>query len=120
MHDDEYWLLRPRAYILSYRPDERITPYLDAARFGIAILVWMFDLRADLISSLVERWFLKNHTFHLPYGECTITLEDVTMKLRLPVDGDAVTRPSKVAEPSALYYSYLDVRLVMGKLDLPF
>ncbi|MBA0849811.1 hypothetical protein Goshw_021003 [Gossypium schwendimanii] len=32
------------------------------------------------------------HTFHLPYGECTITLEDVKLQLGLSVDGSSLTR----------------------------
>lgn len=32
------------------------------------------------------------HTFHLPYGECTITLEDVQLQLGLSVDVSALTR----------------------------
>ncbi|KAH1082997.1 hypothetical protein J1N35_022758 [Gossypium stocksii] len=35
---------------------------------------------------LVERWRLKIHTFHLPYGECTTTLEDVALQLDLPMN----------------------------------
>ncbi|MFQ6647762.1 hypothetical protein Gotur_021006 [Gossypium turneri] len=31
------------------------------------------------------------HTFHLPYSECTITLEDVALQLSFPVDGSVAT-----------------------------
>ncbi|KAF1862077.1 hypothetical protein Lal_00026594, partial [Lupinus albus] len=33
----------------------------------------------------------ETHTFHLPIGECTITLEDVAYQLGFPIDGDVVT-----------------------------
>ncbi|MBA0871226.1 hypothetical protein Goshw_022992 [Gossypium schwendimanii] len=32
-------------------------------------------------------WRPETHTFHLSYGGCTITLEDVQLQLGLPVDG---------------------------------
>ena len=32
--------------------------------------------------------------FHLPIGECTITLEDVSLQLGLHVDGKPVTSPT--------------------------
>ncbi|KAH1032167.1 hypothetical protein J1N35_044341 [Gossypium stocksii] len=44
-----------------------------------------------LISTLIERWRPETHIFHLPCGECTTTLEDVQLQLKLPVDGSAVT-----------------------------
>ncbi|CAI0550099.1 unnamed protein product, partial [Linum tenue] len=45
---------------------------------------------ASLITSLVERWRPESSTFHLPFGEVTITLEDVVTLSGLAIDGDAV------------------------------
>ena len=45
-----------------------------------------------LIISLVERWRPKTHTFHIPVGEMTITLQDVAIILRLHIHGPAVVR----------------------------
>ena len=47
-----------------------------------------------MITALVERWRPKTHTFHLPWGECTITLEDVALHLGIRVDGRVVAGPS--------------------------
>ncbi|MBA0859381.1 hypothetical protein Goshw_006210, partial [Gossypium schwendimanii] len=50
------------------------------------------QLDLKLISVFIERWRLETNTFHLPCGECTITLEDVQLQLGLLVDGSVLTR----------------------------
>ncbi|KAG8491605.1 hypothetical protein CXB51_014781 [Gossypium anomalum] len=77
--------------LTGYSPDARLIPYLELAGFGSAALIRTFDLRYDLISALVKRWRPETHTFHLPCGECTVTLEDVALQLGLPIDGSPVT-----------------------------
>ncbi|KAG8481626.1 hypothetical protein CXB51_026473 [Gossypium anomalum] len=104
---DSYRILRGRVNGVGYSPDARLMSYLELAGFGSAALTRTFDLRYDLISALVERWRLETHTFHLPCGECTVTLEDVALQFGLPIDGDAVTGVSAIAEPAALCYSLL-------------
>ncbi|RYR66722.1 hypothetical protein Ahy_A03g012783 isoform B [Arachis hypogaea] len=71
------------------RLDERYIPYLQMARlYHLARLNdrW-FRLDEPLVSAFVERWRPETHTFHMPFGECTITLQDVAYHLGLPVDG---------------------------------
>ncbi|XP_028214955.1 protein MAIN-LIKE 1-like [Glycine soja] len=41
-----------------------------------------------LLSAFVERWHRETSSFHLPMGELTITLDDVSLLLHLPVIGD--------------------------------
>jgi len=41
-----------------------------------------------LLSSFMERWHRETSSFHLPVGELTITLDDVSSLLHLPVVGD--------------------------------
>lgn len=44
------------------------------------------------LTMLVDRWRSETHTFHLPFGEMTITLEDIAMVFGLRVDGRVMTR----------------------------
>ncbi|RYR27759.1 hypothetical protein Ahy_B01g051801 isoform A [Arachis hypogaea] len=50
-----------------------------------------FEHDWPLASALIERWRPKSHTFHLPCGEMTITLQDVAHQLGLRIDGDLVS-----------------------------
>ncbi|XP_020219768.2 serine/threonine-protein phosphatase 7 long form homolog [Cajanus cajan] len=71
-------------------PDE-VRPYLaQAGMLGVVELSY-FPIDHQLISALVERWRPETHTFHMTFGECTITLEDVSVLLGLKVYGDPIT-----------------------------
>ncbi|MFQ6621354.1 hypothetical protein Gotur_001870, partial [Gossypium turneri] len=73
-------------------PSPLVENYLQEAGFWhVATVGWGCKLDSKLISALIERWRLETHIFHLPCGECTITLEDVSLQLGLPVDGHPVT-----------------------------
>ncbi|KAL2928663.1 Protein MAIN-LIKE 1 [Bienertia sinuspersici] len=48
------------------------------------------NLNMPLISAFVERWHPETNSFHLPFGEMTITLHDVAYILRIPVVGEAI------------------------------
>ncbi|MFQ6666876.1 hypothetical protein Gotur_033079 [Gossypium turneri] len=82
-------------------------PYLELAGFGSVALIQSSDLHFDILSALVERWRPETHTFHLPCGECTVTLEDVALQLGLPIDGSPVTGVSAFTDPAALCYQVL-------------
>lgn len=68
-----------------------IVPYLQQAGFyGVARLGFI-QIDHHLISAFVERWRPETHTFHVPQGECTITLQDVSVLMGLPIDGLSIT-----------------------------
>ena len=59
-----------------------------------------------LMSAFVERWHRETSSFHLPVGEMTITLDDVSSLLHLPITGafymyegiDSLTAVEKLVE----------------------
>ncbi|KAH1114341.1 hypothetical protein J1N35_007719 [Gossypium stocksii] len=102
-----YRVLRGRINSVGFLPDERLIPYLELAGVGSTALIWTFDLRYDLISTLVERWRPETHTFHLPCEECTITLEDFTLQLGLPINWNVVTGISLISRSATLCYKLL-------------
>ncbi|WVZ64417.1 hypothetical protein U9M48_013930, partial [Paspalum notatum var. saurae] len=101
MADPQYLLLDPdellplrghtHTHHLSW--DERYAPYIQkAGMLDLARVVTsgLPPLDPALLTALVDRWRPETHTFHLPCGEMTITLEDTVMILGLPVDGSPV------------------------------
>ncbi|WOG92882.1 hypothetical protein DCAR_0312159 [Daucus carota subsp. sativus] len=68
----EYW-----KKVRTHKPHQRI---MDAIRdLGFDCIFRLGQLRHDrgLITAFIERWRGETHTFHLPFGEATVTLEDV-------------------------------------------
>ncbi|XP_052117576.1 uncharacterized protein LOC127747573 [Arachis duranensis] len=63
----------------------RVTGFYHASQIGVV------QNQKALVNALIERWHPDTHTFHLPIGECAVTLEDVALILGLPTDGFPVT-----------------------------
>jgi hypothetical protein len=49
-----------------------------------------FNYDAPLIAAFMDRWRPETHTFHLPVGEMTLSLEDAAMLVGLPCAGQAM------------------------------
>ena len=65
--------------------------YIRAAGFEGVFRCGYKLLVHGLITALVERWRPEIHTFHLPIGEVTVTLQDVEVMWGLRINGDAIT-----------------------------
>ncbi|RYR59345.1 hypothetical protein Ahy_A05g025208 [Arachis hypogaea] len=72
------WNLRVENYL-------RVTGFYHVSRIG------MIRGFHPLLAALVERWRPETHTFVLPVGDVTVTLEDVTHIFGLPIDGEPVS-----------------------------
>jgi len=69
-------------------------------------LSWLQDtccslIYHGLICAFVERWHEETSSFHLPFREMTVTLDDVSCLLHLPIDGmllshETITRDDAV------------------------
>ena len=64
----------------------RIVSFIKRAGLYGLYTLGFIQLDWALITALVERWQTETHIFHLPYGEMTITLENVEVLLGLKVD----------------------------------
>lgn len=69
---------------------------------GVLAESWFLDLAVQVVAGvppmdgplltvMVDRWRPKTHTFHLPFGDMSITMQDVAMILGLPREGHPVT-----------------------------
>ncbi|MFQ6651283.1 hypothetical protein Gotur_023674, partial [Gossypium turneri] len=84
-------------------PSPLVENYLREAGFWhVATVDRGCKVDPKLISALIERWRLETHTFHLPCGECTVTLEEVNLQLGLPVDGYPVTGSAQSSDWPAM------------------
>ncbi|KAD5317002.1 hypothetical protein E3N88_16948 [Mikania micrantha] len=80
---------------------ENVKRYVNIAGFGGLLDCGYRNLDHGLFEALIERWRPETHTFHLPIGEATVTLEDVNVLWGLPIEGGVVSgceQPSSVAD----------------------
>ncbi|XP_058771856.1 protein MAIN-LIKE 2-like [Vicia villosa] len=87
---DDSKRFRLHNHIFDREPSEAIKPYLQRAGFGHVSKINFRSVDSKLVIAMLERWRPETHTFHLPTGECTITLEDINMLFGLRIDGRAV------------------------------
>ncbi|XP_070040204.1 serine/threonine-protein phosphatase 7 long form homolog [Nicotiana tomentosiformis] len=88
IHIDDLW-----EFIRDHPLHPRIVRRLQRMGFYRIIEIGRFHFDWALITDMIERWRPEMHTFHLPIGEATITLEDVEVLFELLVNGIPVAYP---------------------------
>ena len=75
---------------IPYVPHEEMQRCL--LNLGLYQLAFVPQSRIDvsLMHGLAERWRPETHSFHLPFGEMTVTLGDVSALWGLPIDGEPI------------------------------
>uniref|UniRef100_K3XS99 Aminotransferase-like plant mobile domain-containing protein n=1 Tax=Setaria italica TaxID=4555 RepID=K3XS99_SETIT len=91
LHED----LKPlRARVHSpFRWDECYAQYLQRVGFldiAVQVVAGVPPMDRPLSTTMVDRWRPETHTFHLPFGEMTIMMQDIAMILGLPLEGHPV------------------------------
>ncbi|RYR54680.1 hypothetical protein Ahy_A06g029984 [Arachis hypogaea] len=77
--------------VLPDRYNDRVEEHLRITGFYHVSQIGIVQCQKALVNALIERWHPDTHTFHLPIGECSVTLEDVSLLLGLPTDGLPIT-----------------------------
>ena len=80
-----------KAFIGMWMMDLRIRPYIIQAGFYGIYRLGHIMIDWPLITCLIERWQPETHMFHVPFGEMTITLQDVAIILGLRIHEPVVT-----------------------------
>ena len=78
--------------------DNRVLDIIKLLRLEGLFRVPLKEIDHCLLSALVERWQPETHTFHLPHGEMSITLQDVEVIFGLPIDGEVLVGPTAVED----------------------
>jgi hypothetical protein len=73
-------------------PPDYIVPILEQIGFLEVSRIRGFLFDMNMVTALVERWRPETHTFHLPVGEVTVTLEDVAVHLGVPIHGRPIVK----------------------------
>ena len=74
--------------------DECYAPFFKRARLLGFVLQFKCQpptLVHAALTALIDRWRPETHSFHLPCGEMTVTLEDWGMITAMPIEGHALT-----------------------------
>ncbi|KAF1899549.1 hypothetical protein Lal_00019677 [Lupinus albus] len=93
LHEPSKDVIRMR-HVNMFDEEPLLNDILQLTRFSKLSSLRSFNIDLCLITALVERWRPETHTFHLPHGECTITLEDVSLQIGVNVNNLPLAGPT--------------------------
>ncbi|KAD7477872.1 hypothetical protein E3N88_01008 [Mikania micrantha] len=99
---------------------ENVKRYVNIAGFGGLLDCGYWNLDHGLLEALIERWRPETHTFYLPIGEATVTLEDINVLWGLPIEGGVVSgceHPSSVADRIVRCHTLLVSLSILNNLE---
>ncbi|KAK1608526.1 hypothetical protein QYE76_032199 [Lolium multiflorum] len=82
--------IRYHGTVIEMSYDERYIEYIQPTGLlpFITLISRGANMNAAALTAIVDRWRPETHTFHLRAGEMTPTLQDVSMILGLPIQGE--------------------------------
>lgn len=89
-------MLRTRTHKPRCKYNEAYAPLLQNVGLFHLSQIKHVPIDARLMTALAERWRPETHTFHLPVGEMTITLQDVSCLWGLPIKGTPIIGYSNI------------------------
>ncbi|XP_070057262.1 serine/threonine-protein phosphatase 7 long form homolog [Nicotiana tomentosiformis] len=98
-------------FLRAHHLHPRIVRRLQDMGNPMIIEIGRLQLDWSLITALIEQWRPETHTFHLPIGEATITLQDVEVLYRLSVDEHPVALLHALRDYTGLQYLEMLQRL---------
>lgn len=84
--------------LLSWNIQDDAHALLESTKLSHLSTCMFENINQPLISAFVERWHPETNSFHMPFGEMTITLHDVSFILNIPVARHPIiTETSEIA-----------------------
>lgn len=77
-------------------PNEMFQLFISASGLASLVKTTYKFVNKIVVSAFVERWYPETNTFHMPFGEITITLDDVSCLLGIPVVSRVIYIPYKL------------------------
>ena len=93
---------------------ERFREWMSKSRLAPLVTASYRSVNKIIVSGFVERWQPETNTFHMPFGEMTITLDDVASIIGISVTGRTVSYNDRMAyeEAQALLVDALGVESI--------